>query len=326
MAVWVSQHRGDLVLRSWPIVRFTAGIAMAVGLFIPRFYDFLDGDSSSESAWPAIVLLLVALLLSPVTRVREQQPTQRICWRRLSLWGISRASLSTVTSLSIVRWPGRGPLRRVVAVIGDGAQHVSIPLGWAWRGRVAEDSQHAIQALRGMLNCHEEEEEFAVPKRKLTLRRLLAATTTVAAVLAWLLQRDWSTGDTQLPSTLGATLLTLGGTLLFRVDSAATPRFLLTLCVLYGPLAWLIPTSQPWGQTSGLLEGALLFPGIPVLYLTRSAADPRNMWYFALVVIAIWIVSCFAARAGWKWTLPWAALVFAWGCFSSLLLHALFRA
>jgi hypothetical protein len=106
-------------------------------------------------------------------------------------------------------------------------------------------------------------------------------------------------------------------------------QILVLLIVMYVPLAWVVPEGEPFGHYSIRFTSLTLAPAGWTVWLNGLFGVALNSWLTPIGAYACFLgqfaFATFCASRGWRWTLPYAAILFVLACLSSLIMHALFR-
>jgi hypothetical protein len=124
-----------------------------------------------------------------------------------------------------------------------------------------------------------------------------AVIVTAISVLSWSLFRGW-----QNRSRMGALLASM-----------------------YLPFFWMVLYSRPFGHASGLIEWLPLGPAIVCAAFAGGQIDDGAGISAAIIIIELFVGAWLIRRNG-KLSLACLILVLLFSCFSSFILHALYRA
>lgn len=333
MAHWTRKTKTAIRVDAWPIVRCTTALCLAAGLCIDGTLDVVDQRQPGWTfAWAALVAL-VGLAISPWKTLWIDCESRRMTTRTLAIWGRTTRSYSydEIQSAELTGSPGWSPWRQLRLCIRSTAGAWSLPLGSSWRGAIETESLRSWEAVReaspaladGSLPLIAE----ARSGRQLSLRRLLVATALVAAVLAISRARNWQSDEWRVTvTTLEAIFVGLAA-LFYRPGRSLNERFWLSVAVMYAPYSWLVErVIEEYSKRYGNLDfdAVIAMPGIWIVWLYRSHDYEGLVW--GGVVLAELAIALAVARAGWKWTLPWAVLLLLASTFASLMLNAGMRA
>jgi hypothetical protein len=102
-------------------------------------------------------------------------------------------------------------------------------------------------------------------------------------------------------------------------------RIISVLAVTFLPFAWIIPVSEPFGHTSGILQTIWIGAGIfPALLMSRGHFDDSVWLAASFEIVQLLAGMCLAWRGG-KLMIAYIYLCLIWSSFNSVLLHALYR-
>ncbi|MDZ4780757.1 MAG: hypothetical protein SGJ19_10925 [Planctomycetia bacterium] len=322
-------------IRSWPVLRAASAVSLATAILIPVALDLLSAQASdvTRRVFIALAVLTVGAVSAPWTSLTIDHGRGVLHWRRVRF--LSRSSIhgdfDDVTGAALVRWPNLGMVSGRQIVVHTRQSNFTIPLAWAWREGNPRDVIDAFEAVQAELRTPDA--RTALPpvtrQRKLfqvSLRRVLVATALSAAVLGLSKWHFWSAVNAEGPATLLAAIIAAAAAILYRPGSVLTERFLLAPIVMYGPLLWIVAEQWPFGRTSGLYDGALMFPAIWVALLPFVNGPDGIFWPSAACVLLELAISLEFARRGWKWTIPWTLLLFVISAIGSFGLNAAIRA
>lgn len=332
MAIWVKQRNKAVRVRSWSLLRFAVAVSVATAILIPVTYDLMSeqGQDVTKRALLAGCVIVVGAALAPWTSLTMDVAKRRIDWHRVGVWRrrTVAAGLDDVAGLTLIVRPDLGWICGYRLRIDTKLGAWYMPLGWSWRRTLQRRADEALQAVRAALSGNVAETGAASvtadrPKLRISLRRLMLATALGAVVLGVSKTHFWSAVNSEAPVTMLAAILIVAAALLYRPGSAVTERFLLAPIVMYGPLLWIVAENRPWGATSGLYDTALVFPAIWIAVFPFLRGSPDSMiWPAAIAVLLELAISLEAARRGWKWTLPWIALLALVSLGASIIIYA----
>ncbi len=157
------------------------------------------------------------------------------------------------------------------------------------------------------------------------IRHVLIATTLTALLVGIipLLEFDQSNQWQMSCGMLGFLILLIGWTMFQRAD--VRPRISSILASLFLPFVWIIAYNQPFGHTSGMLPALLFGPGLVPAMLLRQG-NPDNAIWLALVFVVVEIgIGVWLAFRGGKLYLTYLTLCLLLSCFTSFVMHALYR-
>ena len=165
-------------------------------------------------------------------------------------------------------------------------------------------------------------------KSRFSLRRIFA-TTLIAAIFLAL-----ATGSRQYVDSYAATSLFLGIGVAIVVSNLILSRsefhnFVAVTAAMFLPFVWVIRFNKPFGSVSGMLGLLVLGPGlIPTKFIARLA-DPTGAntgSLSALVVLSGLALGWHFSRRGRKPAIAYTIFALLLSTFTSMIIHALYRA
>jgi hypothetical protein len=336
MALWAIRTSKALCVRRVAILPWAAGLSLAAAMLVPVVFECFDKYSNPETIKTgltrAAVILCVTAALCPWTSLKIDLSSGIVRWRRRRLLSLHSKEVNSeqIARVERLKRPNLGCCaRNVVRLHGESASLVQ-PLGWSFDAESQARIDRLADEIERLVLSPEMPAPPAAPEPlprrrwQISIRRLMLAMFAAAAALGLARLAAKSTSDAALPGALTTALMAVAGVMLFRWGEPALERLLTLLLVLYGPFAWIVEVSPPWGRTSGMWSAFLFIPNsFIVVHLTPSPS--RSLWLAAAVTLVEFVFLIWCARRGWKWTLSAAAILGLVSSFLSLAAYAGYR-